>query len=412
MFFNAILVPTVIAAGGFFLLKMRFFYLRHPLKTVKLAVKGDKTADAVSSLMLALAGTLGVGNILGVAVGISVGGVGSVFWLVLSALFSSALKYSEVFLSCLSGKGNGMIGVIKDSYRIFGGILAKMYAFLCIILSLSMGSFMQAAAIHDVSGFTDKSNIAILSICSTSLLALICALGKRRIKSSVGIIIPLATVIYSGLCLTVILRNAASLPRVISEIALSALSPKSALGGIAGFLAKSGMKEGFARGLLSNEAGAGTSSFSHTALDSKSAARAGAFGIIEVAFDTLLLCPLTALALLSSGVTVTADASSVLNAFYLNVGSCASYLLFFSTVAFALSTSLCWYYYGEVCREEIFGKSAKKIYYTAFILSFFIGICKESSGGIRLTDFVLLALCLITVSTLLKRSDDIKPPSF
>ena len=362
--------------------------------------------------MLALAGTLGVGNISGVAIGIAIGGAGSVFWLVVSAIFSSAIKYSEVYLSYRSG-GVGMIGVIRHAFGNIGGVLAAAYASLAVILSFSMGSVFQARAVAESSFGTADRRATVFALLLTLGAFFICVLGKERIKRAVALLIPFAALIYTGTCLFIILGNIDKLGRVIGDVASSAFSFKSASGGILGFTVSSGMKEGFARGLLSNEAGAGTSSFSHTshvektrsqALDISECERAGVFGILEVVFDTLILCPITALTILLGyeGASFGGSLSELSYIFKAHAGSLAPSLLLLSIILFATSTTLCWYYYGRVALFFLFRKRGVVLYTSLYFILFFIALLYEIPHALFITDTALFFLSVISLSALIK----------
>ena len=221
----------IITSGAYLLFNLRFFFILHPKSTLRFAFSGENKSKSVSSLILALAGTLGVGNISGVAIGIAIGGEGSVLWLVISALFSSAIKYSEVYLSYRRGS-LGMIGVIRHAFLHTGGFFAAAYAITAVILSLSMGSVFQARAIAEASP-TELGSAAFAFALSLTLCAfLICVLGKDRIKRTVAFLIPFAALTYTGACLFVIFGNIGRLPQVVRSIFRSAFSFKSTSGGI------------------------------------------------------------------------------------------------------------------------------------------------------------------------------------
>lgn len=418
------LLPILIVfSGGYFLIKFRFFHIIHPKSTLKFAFSSNDRREAILSLVLALAGTLGVGNISGVAIGIAIGGAGSVFWLVASALFSSAIKYAEVFLSYRSG-GIGMVSVIKNAFKYGGGFLAAAYATISIILSLSMGSVFQARAISEAASVSSDTKGLLLAVFLTATALFICLLGKDRIKRAVAVIIPTAAIIYTGMCLFVILGNFDRLFVTLGTILKSAFSFKSASGGILGFIVSSGMKEGFARGLLSNEAGAGTSSFSHTShIDNSTfgdnafylshntektigeCERAGIFGILEVVFDTLLICPLTALAILlgNDGSDFGGSLTELSRIFENHIGGFAPRLLLTVIIFFAISTTLCWYYYGRVALRYL-AKNRFAILYTAlFFSTFFIALLISVPHALFITDTALFLLSVITLSALIKK---------
>ena len=144
-----LLLPILICGVGFFMLfKLRFFFFKHPLKIARSFGGALKRKNSFSALTLALSGTLGVGNIFGVALGIIVGGAGTLFWLLVSAFISAVIKFCEVALSAdMSSDGYGMIGVIEKTFGKRGGVFSAAYASLCLILSLVMGGMLQAGSI-------------------------------------------------------------------------------------------------------------------------------------------------------------------------------------------------------------------------------------------------------------------------
>lgn len=425
MFFLNFLPLMIILVGAYILIKLNFFYILHPIRTLKFTFSGQNSKKSIVSLMLALAGTLGVGNIVGVAFGIYTGGAGSVFWLCISALFSSAIKYAEVSLSSEHKGGLGIIGVIKSG-GLFSNELSKAYAFLALILSFTMGSLLQAEAIAmSAESFSSLRAIPTL-ILIFIFTALLCLLGKEKIKASVSAVIPLATLAYGFMCLFVIFSEWERIPEVFLNILRSAFNVSALSGGIGGFLLSSGMKEGFARGLLSNEAGAGTSSFSHTShnvdneltlnsdntYDDSYRIRAGVYGILEVIFDTLLLCPLTALAILlgTNDGTFSGTTEEISRVFKNYMGSFAPTLLLLSITAFAVSTVLCWYYYGRVSYSYITKNRFMPLFSLLFIISFAIGLAFKIPDLIFINDTVLFFMTLITLYTVIKNRKKIKAP--
>ena len=427
------LLPIIIVFSGTYLLfKLNFFFIKHPIRTLKFTFDDQNKKKHLLSLMLALAGTLGVGNISGVAIGLAIGGAGSVFWLVFSAFFSSCIKYAEVYISYKFG-GLGMISVIKSSFKYGGAFLACIYAVTAVILSFSMGSIFQARAIAESAANTSFFDVRILGALITILIASVCILGTKRIKETIAFIIPIATIIYTGMCLIVIFANSDKVVGVVFDVLRSAFSFKSASGGILGFIVSSGMKEGFARGLLSNEAGAGTSSFSHTShiegkvftssnikngetgenyernlshhhITDKECQIAGIFGILEVVFDTLLLCPLTAFAILLGydGVKFNGSIFELSAIFENHMGEVAPKLLLYSIIFFAVSTTLCWYYYGKTALTFALKGKFAILYSALFFLSFYLAMLKEIPHTLFITDTSLFVLSVISLSAVIK----------
>lgn len=407
----------IIFTGGYLMVKLNFFYILHPIRTLKFTFGGNDTRNSIISLLLALAGTLGVGNIVGVAYGIYRGGPGSVFWLALSALFSSAIKYAEVSLSAKHNTGYGIISVIDGGSPNF---LSKLYATLALLLSFAMGSLLQAEAISESISAFRTLRIVIIPIVFI-FTASVCLLGKAQIKKAVAIVIPAATLLYTGMCLCVIVCEFERIPRVLEAIISSAFNFSALRGGILAFIISSGIKEGFARGLLSNEAGAGTSSFSHTShtksstpciTDEDYAKRAGIYGIIEVIFDTLLLCPLTAMVVLmadNSG-NFMGTVSEIAKIFETYLGGFAPFLLFMAVTAFAVSTTLCWYYYGKVSLSYLTRGRYTSVFSALFIFSFAIGLIFKIDILIYINDIILFLLSIITLYTIIKNRASLGKP--
>lgn len=416
------LLPLMIVfVGGYILIKLRFFYILHPIRTLKFTFSGENTKKSIISFLLALAGTLGVGNIVGVAFGIYIGGAGSVFWLCISAFFSSAIKYAEVGLSSRYNSGMGYISVIEDTNTITG-YLPKLYAALALILSFAMGSLLQARAISDaIKSFDAKVRIPLLAIIFIFTCA-VCLLGKKEIKNAVAAVIPTATAVYAFCCLFIVFSEAEKIPEVIKSILSSAFDLSAFGGGISAFLIASGIKEGFARGLLSNEAGAGTSSFSHTShmenekgetevplYDENYPRRAAVYGVLEVVFDTLLLCPLTAFAILlgKGNRDFFGTLGELSDIFESYIGTGAPALLLFSVTSFAVSTALCWYYYGRVSFSYLTQGKALSVFSVLFISSFAIGLIFNIPSLIFANDTVLFLLSVITLYTLMRKRREI-----
>ena len=303
----------VISAGAFLLIKLRFFFILHPLRCFKELKRSLSSVGAFSSLMLSLSGTLGVGNIVGVAYGISIGGAGSVFWLLVSALFSSVLKFAESAISSdmKDTERGGIMYVIKRSFKGRFRKLSFLYAALCLMLSLTMGSALQARSAIESLSVSPLHTQALCALCFTVAVAAVILGGSEKIVKASSVMIPLASVIYTILTLSVIIINIEKLPSVISLIFTSAFNFKAGAGGVGAFFISSAIREGFSRGLLSNEAGAGTSSIAHARNQNSSAVSVGLVGMCEVFFDTVVLCTLTAFAVLLSGASTAAGLSGI-----------------------------------------------------------------------------------------------------
>ena len=393
------------------MIKLRFFFVAHPINTFRRLSKTLKEPSTKKSLTLALAGTLGVGNIVGVAYGISVGGAGSLFWILVSSLFASVIKYSEITLAkdMRGERGGGMSEVIRSSFKKHGWALSRCYALLCLSLSVVMGAALQSQSAVFSAEKSVKLSSSVIALIITVLTALVVVGGAKKIENAAARIIPAATILYTLICFAVILKNAERLMSVFRDIVFGAFNFRSIGGGVSSFLVTSALKEGYLRGLLSNEAGAGTSSMA-VARSRLMPAEAGLLGICEVLFDTVLLCTLTGLTVLvanpdpvgTTGIEIVSTAiSSVL-------GGGARFILFILVFAFAYSTVICWYYYGRESLSFVFGAKGGRVFAAIFIGSVFSGFMLPQALLINTTDYILFFMTALTLFALLKNSERIR----
>lgn len=401
------LLPILVASAGLYLLmRLRFFFICHPIRTMGEFTSALGDRGARRSLCLALAGTLGVGNIFGVAAGIMIGGAGSLFWLFLSSIFAMIIKYAETLLTFDSKTARGgMAEVIRRVFVKCGDLLAPIYAVMTLALSLFIGSAMQSVAVLDVAEVAFSIHPVIGAVILIILLTPVLIGGARKIENITEIIIPLTTIIYIIMCFSVILINFHRIYEVIKLIISSAFSFRSAVGGIS-FVA---IKEGFARGILSNEAGAGTSAMAHSTHQGRTPHVAGLFAMCEVFFDSIVLCMLTGFAILLSIDNISAfytPMSLVSAAFSASLGSFSVYILFGLVFAFAYSTLICWYFYGIEYSSLYFPK-IKTIYPFLFLSLVFISRRISSKTVLYVTDFLLLVMTVMTLSAIMIRSNKI-----
>ena len=332
-----------------------------------------------------------------------IGGAGSIFWLLVSALFSSVIKYSE---AALTHGGHGMQDLIKGALGRFGGIISRGYMLICIPLALSMGAALQAKSISGaLCDSVETSPVIVLLLLFLFVIPLMSGSSEKSRKVSANLV-PFATIIYISLCLAAIFVNFKNFPVTVFNIFSSALSLKSVGGGVLGFAALLAIKEGFSCGILSNEAGAGTSSFAHALLADTTPRESGLFGAAEVFFDTVIICPLTGLAILTAPIDPASYNSAmrlVSDAFALTLGAPARLALAAAVFVFAISTVLCWYYYGSLAFKELF---RFPLPFTAcFLLSLLLGVFSEDTFVIILSDACLFLMALPTVAAVIKSSD-------
>ena len=398
--------------GAYLLWRLKFFYILHPIRSLRMIWRDLGRKENISSLLLALAGTLGVGNLLGVAIGIIVGGPGSLFWLLLSAIPSSVLKYTEV-VACSEGGSDavGMSAHVRRSFLHLGKPLSVIYSLACLFLSLVMGACLQTGMLVDSASLAFGIERSAIAITAVVVVLISIYRGPRFVSKITAIAIPLTTTIYIMMTILTVSVNISNIGNVINCIITSAFSPLAAGGGVLALFTSQALREGFARGMLSNEAGAGTSTLAHATGGDLHPAKRGLFGVIEVYFDTAFLCMLSGLAILSS----VPDPSSFENGTELlmsaitgALGEWAAAPLVLSVCAFAYSTVICWYYYGASSLSELIGGSSGGAFIVVYLLFALYGGFASSGLLVHASDALLLILALITLPTLIKSSDRVK----
>ena len=413
---GGILMPAIlIIIGTFFAARLGFFYVFHPIKTVKTILSNSK--GGFKSLTVALAGTPGVGNIAGVSSAIIMGGAGAVFWMWISAFAAMSLKYVEVFLSIKyrrekSGEYyGGAPYYIRDGMKNkigarFSLYLSCIFALLCVLNSLTTGNLVQINAVANVTPLPP----IIFGIIFTVTVFLIISGGVKRISSFTFILMPLLTVFYIVLSLYVIIYDAQKIPDTLALIFKSAFSFRSAASGVFGYGIKEAIRYGVSRGVLSNEAGCGTAPTAHASSNTGSAHAQGCLGILEVFTDTIVLCTLTALVILIAGENPSGDAVSLVSASYGKyLGKFGVYAISGSSVLFALATVACQFYYGEEALSYITkSKLSKGIYTAVFFFVCIVSSVVPMSLMWQISDLTLSIMTVFNVICLLFLFGDLK----
>ena len=382
---GGLIPPLLLIVGVFFLIYLRGYPWRAPKRMLS-AFVGEKKGERTSSfraMMLALAGTLGVGNIVGVANAIAIGGAGAVFWMWISALFSMILKYAEILLAVshrrTDKKGSyfgGAVYYIRDCFRArrwerLAMVVPAVFAVLFVVNALSIGCVVQVRAVgetlEDVVGIPTVYSGVLLVMLTLPLLAK----GIKGISALTEYLVPIMTAGYVILSVAVLILRRDVLGEALLSIWQGALTPASAAGGVSGFLLSRALRVGTMRGLLSNEGGCGTAPTAHAEADAKSPAHQGVWGIFEVFADTIVLCTATALVILVSGVDSTSGGVMMTVGAYSSVlGGFAEWFFSAAVFCFGYATLLCWGSYGM---ESVRFLSAKKRWRALYILVF--GLC-------------------------------------
>ena len=406
-------LPLFIAlGGGYFLFRLRAFFIFHPRKTLALVREHQKAEGEgiFGRMSLALAGTLGVGNITGVAAGILVGGAGSVFWLFLSALCAAPLKYAEsvsvLSLPC-DGKRYGFPFFLEKRFRTLGIPLARLYAILTLVLALAMGSALQSAAVAEATRSFGSDALTAIFLFSFVIFLCVSILGSAdKICRATSILIPIAFVLYTIICIVTIFSNISRVLSVIFAVFQNAFSLQSVAGGTVGGALLLSVREGFLRGLLSNEAGAGTSAYAHAKSKNPSPVAEGVLGMGEILFDTVILCMLTAFSILLSveNVALYRNGTELLSAAFSSV-LCDAYRipLLLSIFLFALATSVCWYEYGR-CALRFLGRRRTALFFILYVGAALLGARLGSMALIPLCDVLLFFLVAIALPALIKNA--------
>lgn len=374
----------ILGVGLFLSVRLRFaqlFLLPEALRDFFRMLRGKgEVQDGVSpfqALCTALAATVGTGNLVGVAGAICLGGPGAIFWMWLSALLGMATKYAEVTLALRYRKEtpDGFIG--GPMYVMTLGLgerfrpLAKLYCVFGVIAAFGVGSAAQVnAAITGMNGmlhtFGVEPSIQGNLLMGIALGALMCVLilgGARRIGQAAQMLVPVGAAVYILLCFGVLIVRARYIPQAFQSIFEGAFSPRGITGGMIGS-AYQALRIGCSRGVFTNEAGMGTASIAHASAKVDHPAQQGLMGIMEVFIDTVVICTLTALVILVSGIAIPfgADLGAELTerAFSAVYGGFARVLLALMLTVFAVATVLGWGLYGARCSEFLFGRNAWK----------------------------------------------------
>lgn len=358
----------------------------------------DGALTPFQAVCTALAATVGTGNIAGVAGAIAIGGPGAVFWMWISALLGMCTKFSEVTLAVHFREKNaegdlvgGPMYYIKNGLKKQWHWLAYLFAAFGVLTVFGTGNATQVntittaidSALYNY-GVISEQNVSTLNLVIGIILAVLIGLillgGIKRIGQVAEKLVPFMAVIYIILAIGVVILNYRNIPTVFASIFKGAFSPASVTGGAVGSFFMS-MKKGVSRGIFSNEAGLGTGSIAHACADTRKPVKQGFFGIFEVFVDTIVICTLTALVILCSGVPVgygdAAGAELTILGFTSTYGSWVSIFTAIAMCCFAFSTIIGWGLYGTHCVEFLLGTRANRPFMILYALVAIVGATME-----------------------------------
>lgn len=344
------------------------------------------------ALSTALAGSIGTGNIIGTGQAIALGGYGAVFWLWAAALLGMMIKYAEIALAIRyrqRDENGDWVG--GPMYYIVNGMgrrwkwLASAFCIFAVCASFGIGNLSQSHAICSAAqGVLDayspgtKLSPAILGCVLAILVALVLFGGMKRLGRVTERIVPTMCGVYLMMCLCIIAANALQIPKVLGEIVVAAFAPQAVLGAASGIAMRQAIVWGLRRSAFSNEAGLGSAAIAHSAAQTKSPGEQGLCGIVEVFVDTVVICTVTALAILLSGVAIPfgskTGAELPTAAFATLFGAKLSALLVAAClILFAFTTILGWSLYGARCVQFLFGTKAVPVYQLLFLAVTLLG---------------------------------------
>ena len=348
---------------------------------------GDGEVKPFNALMTALSATVGTGNIAGVATAIALGGPGAIFYMWLIALFGMATKYAEAVCAVTyrevdeNGKYvGGPMYYLRNGVGAFAPELGKwlglLFAIFGAIAAFGIGNAVQ---VNSMAAALDSSfNVPpwITGVVVAGLVAFVILGGIRRIGDVAGKLVPAMIVLYVGASIVIILLNITKVPEAFGMIFNYAFNPAAATGGFAGAAVAAAIRFGVARGVFSNESGLGSAAIAHAAAKTNNPVRQGIIAMLGTFIDTIIVCTMTALVILTSGAwtMVGADGMGLTGAvltsesFQSSIGG-GQYIVTVALAVFAFTTILGWSYYGERCWQYLFSEKTLMVYRIMWVLA-------------------------------------------
>ena len=380
-------IALILGVGFWIGIRTGFVQLRLFPRAIQLFIKrlsgNGQVKEGVSpfqALCTALAATVGTGNLAGVAGAIAIGGPGSIFWMWICGILGMGLKFAEAALAVLYRRKDPD-GTFRSGpmYMIELGLgtrwkpLAYIYSFFCVVAAFGVGNGTQInAVISGIHGVMETFCLPVSTqgdlLLGSALAVLVVAMllgGARRIGAAAEFLVPFAAIAYILLGIGVLVMNYQRIPDAFGSIITGAFSPMAATGGLVGsaFLT---LRVGISRGVFTNEAGMGTAAIAHGGADVAHPVEQGLMGIMEVFLDTIVICTVTALVILCSGIEIPYGIDEGLalttRAFASAYGDWVGVLIAIETCCFALATVLGWGLYGIRCAQYLFGQSAWKVF--------------------------------------------------
>ncbi|WP_286237833.1 alanine/glycine:cation symporter family protein [Neptuniibacter halophilus] len=396
-----LMLVLILGVGFFLMLGLRLMPLFKLGTGFKLLFEGrssrqgeekDGEISPFQALMTALSATVGTGNIAGVATAVFLGGPGALFWMWCTALVGMATKFSEAVLAVkyreVDEEGNhvgGPMYYIKNGLGAKWAWLGTAFAIFGAIAAFGIGNTVQSNSVADVLESNFGLNHWATGLILMVLVGAVLIGGIKRIGAVAGSLVPLMAIAYLAAGLVVLAINADAIPAAIDLVFTHAFSPAAAEGGFAGAAVWAAIRFGVARGVFSNEAGLGSAPIAHAASQTKDPVRQGLIAMLGTFIDTIIICSITGLVIITSGAWTSGESGAALTsaAFAQALPGVGNYLVAIALAIFAFTTIIGWSFYGERCVEFLFGVKAIKPYRLLWIIAVPVG------AGVSL-DFIWL----------------------
>lgn len=396
-------VPLIVLLFGthLFLTVRTGFIQKHLLRGIRISFSRDKDGPGdvsqFGALMTALAATIGAGNIIGVAGAVAAGGPGAVFWMWLTGVFGIATKYSEAVLAVKyrvqmpdgSYAGGPMYALEKGLGQKWLGVV---FAIFTCIAAFGIGNMFQANAVVDVlrEHVKPESDIVLRWVAGSVMAAITAAVilgGVKSIAKVCGLLVPVMAVGYLIGCVLILIKNAAVLPQAFVEIWEGAFSGQAAVGGFLGATLRQAIQSGIARGLFSNESGLGSAPIVAAAAQTRNPIRQALVSSTATFWDTVVVCLITGLVIVSSGHWKEGMAKGALtNAAFADLHTIGPIFLLFGLMTFVFSSILGWSYYGEKAAEYLMGPRAIKPYRILWVCAVLFGSIQPAQAVMDFSD--------------------------
>ena len=390
-----ILIVVLLGTGIFLTIRMKFVQVRGFIEGIRITSgkyndpnhPGDVTH--FKALCGALSATVGVGNIAGVAAAIAIGGPGAIFWMWVTAFLGMAIKFTECTLA-------QQFRIVHEDGTISGGPmyyierglgkkfkpLAVVFALFTVFACFGIGNMVQSNQVAQVLKTTFNVSPVITGIVLAIMTGLVIVGGMKRIGHVAGVLVPVMSIIYVGGALVILAMNASEILPGLKMIVTNAFTGTAATGGFVGSAIMLALRSGVSRGLFSNEAGLGSAPIIHAAAKTKIPVREGLVALLEPFTDTIVICTMTALVIISTGLWSSGLRDAPLTSAAFEAGfSGGRYVVTFAIVLFAYSTAISWSYYGDRAAGYLFGKRVILPFRIVYCVILFLGAIAGTTAG-------------------------------